>query len=256
MKFALAAVAALVLAAQAAAAPPTLTVYAAASLTEVFPRIDPPASATSFGGPQPARVPDPTGRARRRPRIGESRVHAGALPRRPWSRSRGGSAPNKLVLAVPRSNPPASGRCSDLKREGRQTRRRHGARPHRGVYARCAERLGMCAVLTKVVSEEPDVKGIVGQGRARPGRRGVRLHDRRSCWHRIGSTRDRDSAVGAAEGALRGRRRPREQAPRSRPRMGGPSQPGTGEAHPPLARLRDPLRRAAFSAASPPPRRS
>jgi molybdate transport system substrate-binding protein len=161
MRIALAAVAALVLAAGAAAAPPKLTVYAAASLTDVLPRID-ARERYSFGGSNqlafqirqgaPADVfmsasPEFT-RALYRDRLVER-------PHRFCS--------NKLVLAVPRSNPAGLLTVFDLRRK--DVKLVVGtARVPVGSYTReVLRKLGMTSVLTKVVSEEPDVKSIVGK---------------------------------------------------------------------------------------------
>ena len=160
MKLAVAAVAALVLAGGAGAEPP-LTVYAAASLTDVLPQIDPRAR-YSFGGSNqlafqirqgaPADVfmsasPEFT-RALFRERLVER-------PRRFCS--------NELVLAVPRSNPAGLRTVFDLERKDVKLVVGTSRVPV-GSYTRdVLRRLGMTSVLTKVVSEEPDVKSIVGK---------------------------------------------------------------------------------------------
>ena len=67
------------------------------------------------------------------------------------------------MLAVPRSNPAGIRTVFDLKRK--DVKLVVGtARVPIGAYTRdVLRRLGMGSVLTKVVSEEPDVKGIVGK---------------------------------------------------------------------------------------------
>jgi molybdate transport system substrate-binding protein len=161
MKLALAAVAALVLATQAAAAPPTLTVYAAASLTEVFPRID-TRERYSFGGSNQLAFQIRQG--------APADVFASASPEFTRELFRDGLVEkphrfcsNKLVLAVPRSNPAGIRTVFDLKRKNVKLVVGTSRVPV-GAYTRdVLRRLGMSSVLTKVVSEEPDVKGIVGK---------------------------------------------------------------------------------------------
>lgn len=142
-------------------AAPRLTIYAAASLTEVFPRID-RRPAYSFGGSNqlalqirqgaPADVfasaaPNFTQDLYRERRIEKPRTFAS----------------NKLVLAIPRSNPAGLRSVFDLRRKN--VKLVIGtARVPIGSYTRQVLRnLGMTSVLSKVVSEEPDVKSIVGK---------------------------------------------------------------------------------------------
>jgi molybdate transport system substrate-binding protein len=162
MRPALAALAALVVAASAGAAPaPQLTVYAAASLTEVFPRID-ARERYSFGGSNQLAFQIRQGApadvfASASPEFTQAlfREHLVERPRT--------FASNKLVLAVPRSNPAGLRTVFDLRRK--DVKLVVGtARVPVGSYTRdVLKRLGMTSVLTKVVSEEPDVKSIVGK---------------------------------------------------------------------------------------------
>jgi molybdate transport system substrate-binding protein len=72
-------------------------------------------------------------------------------------------ASNRLVLAIPRSNPAGVSSVFDLRRKS--VKLVIGtARVPIGAYTRKVLRnLGMTSVLSKVVSEEPDVKSIVGK---------------------------------------------------------------------------------------------
>src|SRR5581483_3222426 len=72
-------------------------------------------------------------------------------------------ASNRLVLIVPKSNPAGVSSVYDL---GRKSVRLVVAAPAVpvGSYTRTVLRkLGLSAVLTKVVSQESDVKGVVGK---------------------------------------------------------------------------------------------
>ena len=161
MKLALAAVAALVLAAGASAAPPQLTIYAAASLTEVLPRID-ARERYSFAGSNQLAFQIRQG--------APADVYMSASPEFTQELFKDGLVErphrfcsNKLVLAVPRSNPADLRTVFDLKRK--DVKLVIGTpRVPVGAYTRIVLRkLGMTSVLTKVVSEEPEVKSIVGK---------------------------------------------------------------------------------------------
>jgi molybdate transport system substrate-binding protein len=162
MRLALAALAALAVAASAGAAPaPQLTIYAAASLTEVFPRID-ARERYSFGGSNQLAFQIRQGApadvfASASPEFSQA-LFRERLVERPRT-----FASNRLVLAVPRSNPAGLRTVFDLKRK--DVKLVVGtARVPVGSYTRdVLKRLGMTSVLTKVVSEEPDVKSIVGK---------------------------------------------------------------------------------------------
>jgi molybdate transport system substrate-binding protein len=159
-----------------------VTVYAAASLTEVFPRIDRRPS-YSFGGSNQLAFQIRQG--------APADVFASASPKFTQELYRQGLverprafASNALVLAVPRSNPAGLRSVWDLR--DRNVRLVVGtASVPVGDYTRqLLRRLGLTSVLDKVVSEEPDVKSIVGKialGEADAGfvyRTDVRASDR------------------------------------------------------------------------------
>lgn len=138
-----------------------LNVYAAASLTDVFPRID-PKPAYNFAGSNRLAFQIRHGAA--------ADVFASASPKLTRSLFRNGLverprtfASNALVLAVPKSNPAGLRSVLDLRR--RQVRLViAGPEVPVGAYTReVLRRLGMTSVLATVVSQEPDVKGIVGK---------------------------------------------------------------------------------------------
>jgi molybdate transport system substrate-binding protein len=138
-----------------------LTVLAAASLTDVFPRI---ASRPlySFGGSNQLALQIRQG--------APADVFASASPEFTQALFRKGLverprtfASNRLVLAVPRSNPAGLQSVFDLRRK--DTKLVVGApRVPVGTYTRQVLRnLGMTSVLSKVVSQEPDVSSVVGK---------------------------------------------------------------------------------------------
>jgi molybdate transport system substrate-binding protein len=142
-------------------AAPRLTIYAAASLTEVFPRID-RRPAYNFAGSNQLATQIRQG--------APADIFASAAPNftQDLFRERRVERPrtfvsNKLVLAIPRSNPAGLSSVFDLRRKNVKLVIGN-ARVPIGSYTRQVLRnLGMTTVLTKVVSEEPDVKGIVGK---------------------------------------------------------------------------------------------
>jgi molybdate transport system substrate-binding protein len=153
--------AAIALVPTATGATPRLTVYAASSLTEVFPRID-KRPRYSFGGSNQLALQIRLG--------GRADVFASASPEFTQALFRDGLverprtfASNSLVLAVPRSNPAGLRTVYDLAR--RDVRLVIGAPnvPIGAYTRRVLARLGLSRVLSKVVSEEPDVKSIVAK---------------------------------------------------------------------------------------------
>ena len=138
-----------------------LTVFAAASLTEVFPRID-SKPAYNFGGSNQLAFHIRRG--------APADVFASASPAYTQELFRRGLlerprtfASNSLVLAVPHRNPARLRTVFDVRRRGVRLVIGTPQVPA-GAYARAVlKRLGLTTALANVVSEEPDVKGIVGK---------------------------------------------------------------------------------------------
>ena len=156
-------VAAVVLALPAGGSPATrITVYAAASLTQVFPRVD-KAPRYSFAGSDQLAAQIEQGApadvfASASPKQAELLYHDGYL-RKPVV-----FATNKLVVIVPRSNSAHIRSVYDLRRRGVKIVIGDSSVPV-GAYTRqLLDALGIgSAVMKNVVSEEPDVKSIVAK---------------------------------------------------------------------------------------------
>jgi molybdate transport system substrate-binding protein len=138
------------------------TVLAAASLTEVLPKIEPSARA-SFGGSnqlaQQARQGFPFDVF-----LSASPVYSQALVGEGLVRAPVPFATNSLVLVVPRTNPARIEAVGDLARRSRLRLVVAAPKVPIGLYTReVLKRLGLLRVLRKAVSLEPDVKGIVGK---------------------------------------------------------------------------------------------
>jgi molybdate transport system substrate-binding protein len=163
------AVAALVTAAVAVAAPlrndaatGRPTVLAAASLTEVLPRIERDATYSFAGSNQLAqqiRLGAPFDVfLSASPNYTQDLYHDG-LVRKPVA-----FATNSLVIIVPRSNPAHIRTVYDLARRPKLRLVVAGPAVPIGLYTRqVLKRLGMLRVLKETVSLEPDVKGIAGK---------------------------------------------------------------------------------------------
>jgi molybdate transport system substrate-binding protein len=140
---------------------PKLTVFAAASLTEAFQAFD-PAEAYSFAGSNTLAAQIKQG--------ARADVFASASPQYTQDLFRAGLvekpvtvATNRLVLIVPKSNPAGLTSVYDLARKNVKLVVAAPAVPV-GSYTRTVLRkLGLSSVLTKVVSQESDVKGVVGK---------------------------------------------------------------------------------------------
>ncbi len=139
-----------------------ITVFAAASLTGVFPRIA-TAPRYSFAGSDQLALQLQQGAqadvyAAASPKYPELLYHQGLL-RKPVD-----FATNRLVLIVPRRNPARIGSVYDLRRSGIKLVVGGKGVPI-GAYTRqILDALGITAdVLKNVVSEETDVKGIVAK---------------------------------------------------------------------------------------------
>jgi molybdate transport system substrate-binding protein len=152
---------ALVLASSAAAgSDSTLNVYAAASLTQVFPRID-GRPRYQFGGSDQLAAQIEQGApadvyAAASPKYAELLYHDG-LVRKPVV-----FATNRLILIVPKANPARIRSVYDLRRKGVRVVIGDESVPV-GAYTRqVLDALGITtAVMKNVVDQEPDVKGIV-----------------------------------------------------------------------------------------------
>jgi len=138
------------------------TVLAAASLTEVLPRIDPSVRA-SFGGSNQLAQQARQGFSfdvflSASPQYTQA-LHAEGLVRKPVA-----FATNTLVLIVPRANPARIATIADLARRRELKLVVAGPKVPIGLYTReVLKRLKLLRVLRKTVSLEPDVKGIVGK---------------------------------------------------------------------------------------------
>jgi molybdate transport system substrate-binding protein len=137
-----------------------ITVFAAASLTEVFPRIA-PSPRYSFAGSDQLALQIRQG--------APLDVYAAASPKYTQLLYRDGFvlkpvafATNKLIILVPKSNPANINTVYDLRREGIKLVIGDRTVPI-GTYTRqILDTLGITADVTKnVVSQETDVKGIV-----------------------------------------------------------------------------------------------
>ena len=149
------------LAVPAAAGTARITVYAASSLTEVFPQIDARAR-YSFAGSDELALQIRQGApadvfASASPKYTQDLYRRG-LMERPRTFAR-----NRLVLIVPRANPAHIRTVFDLRRPGIRLVLAASSVPI-GKYARqVLARLGLSAALRNVVSDERDVKGVVGK---------------------------------------------------------------------------------------------
>jgi molybdate transport system substrate-binding protein len=143
------------------AGPPRLTIYAASSLTEVFPRID-RRPAYNFAGSNQLALQIRQGApadvfASAAPNFTQA-LYRERLVEKPRT-----FASNVLVLAVPQSNPAELRNVFDLRSKDVKLVVGTAAVPI-GAYTRqVLRRLGLSDALSKVVSEEPDVKSIVGK---------------------------------------------------------------------------------------------
>ncbi|MGH3032039.1 MAG: molybdate ABC transporter substrate-binding protein [Gaiellaceae bacterium] len=139
----------------------TLTVFAAASLREVFPRIDANAR-YSFAGSDELAIQIREG--------APADVYAAASPRYPAELAGEGLveqpvvfATNRLVLVVPGDNPAGIGSVDDLADEGVRLVIAAAGVPAGDYTRQVLDALGREDVLARVVSEEADVKGVVSK---------------------------------------------------------------------------------------------
>ena len=137
------------------------TVFAASSLTEVFPKIDPEAT-YNFAGSDDLATQIREG--------APADVYAAASPKYPDELYAEGLvdkpevfATNRLVLIVPKGNPAGIESVDDLRKKGVKLVIGAEGVPI-GDYTRTVlENMGASDVLDQVVSEEDDVKGVVGK---------------------------------------------------------------------------------------------
>ncbi len=135
---------------------------AAASLTEVLPRIEPEAS-YSFGSSNSLAEQIRRG-APFDVYLSASPIYTQALNREGLARKPVAFATNSLVVIVPRSNPAKIKTIFDLAKRPKLRLVVAGPKVPIGLYTReVLKRLGLLKVLKKTVSLEPDVKGIVGK---------------------------------------------------------------------------------------------
>ena len=137
-------------------------VLAAASLTEVLPKVE-PEGRYSFGGSnqlaQQIRLGAPFDVF-----LSASPAYTRGLYREGLVRKPVAFATNSLLLIVPRSNPQRIRSVYDLAKRPKLRLVVAGAKVPIGLYTReVLERLGLLRVLRKTVSQEPDVKGVVGK---------------------------------------------------------------------------------------------
>jgi molybdate transport system substrate-binding protein len=139
-----------------------VTVFAAASLTEVFPRLD-PSPRYSFAGSDQLALQIRQG--------APADVYASASPKYAELLYRDGLvlrpvvfATNRLVMLVPRSNPAAIHTVYDLRRPGLKIVIGDRTVPIGSYTRQILDALGISTeVLKNVVSEETDVKSIVAK---------------------------------------------------------------------------------------------
>jgi len=137
-------------------------VLAAASLTEVLPRIEPEAG-YSFGSSS-ALVEQIRRGAPFDVYVSASPIYTRELFREELVGKPVAFATNSLVLVVPRSNPAKIKSVFDLAKRRQLKLVVAGPKVPIGLYTReVLKRLGLLRVLEKTVSLEPDVKGIVGK---------------------------------------------------------------------------------------------
>ena len=138
------------------------TVYAAASLTDVFPKLS-PSSRFQFAGSNQLALQITRG-APADAFASASPLYTQGLFRDGFVEKPRTFATNSLVLAVPSSNPARIRSVSDLARRPKLKLVVAGQKVPIGLYTReVLKRLGLLRVLRKAVSQEPDVKGIVGK---------------------------------------------------------------------------------------------
>ena len=143
------------------AATEPLTIYAAASLTEVFRAYD-PAQKYSFAGSNALETQIRNGApadvfASAAP-LNTQRLFAAGTVARPVT-----FTANRLVLIVPKSNPAELRSVYDLKRKPVKLVIAGAAVPVGGYTRTVLRKMSLSSVLSKVVSQESDVKAVTGK---------------------------------------------------------------------------------------------
>jgi molybdate transport system substrate-binding protein len=140
---------------------PSLTIYAAASLTEVFGSLD-KAQRYNFAGSNALETQIRNG--------APADVFASAAPLNTQRLYRAGIVDkpvtftsNRLVLIVPRSNPADLHSVYDLRRKPVKLVVAGAAVPVGGYTRTILRKMGLTSVLSKVVSQESDVKAVTGK---------------------------------------------------------------------------------------------
>ena len=138
-----------------------LTIYAAASLTEVFRAYD-PAQKYSFAGSNTLETQIRNGApadlfASAAP-LNTQRLFKAGLVDKPAT-----FTSNRLVLIVPKSNPAGIESIYDLKRKPVKLVIAGAAVPVGGYTRTVLRKMGLTSVLSKVVSQESDVKAVTGK---------------------------------------------------------------------------------------------
>jgi molybdate transport system substrate-binding protein len=138
-----------------------LTIYAAASLTEAFKAYD-PAQKYSFAGSNVLETQIKQGApadifASAAP-LNTQRLFAAGLVDKPVT-----FTANRLALIVPKSNPAGLKSVYDLKSKNVKLVIANAAVPVGGYTRTVLKKMGLSGVLSKVVSQESDVKAVTGK---------------------------------------------------------------------------------------------
>jgi molybdate transport system substrate-binding protein len=138
-----------------------LTIYAAASLTEVFGSYD-GAQRYSFAGSNALETQIRNGApadifASAAP-LNAERLYAAGLVDKPVT-----FTANRLVLIVPRSNPAGIRSVYDLRTKSVKLVVANAAVPVGGYTRTVLKKMGLASVLSSVVSQESDVKAVTGK---------------------------------------------------------------------------------------------
>ena len=142
-------------------ATPPLTIYAAASLTEVFKALD-PAQSYNFAGSNALETQIRNG--------APADIFASAAPLNTQRLFRAGLVDkpvtftaNRLALIVPKSNPAGIRSIYDLRSKSVKLVVAAPAVPVGGYTVTVLRKMGLSGVLSKVVSRESDVKAVTGK---------------------------------------------------------------------------------------------